>query len=64
MTGASVPGRWCSRRAGGGIGRVLLACVDDNLASIRMVEASGGRLEGVIDDPAGRGRLRRYWISR
>ena len=45
------------------IERVLLTCVEDNLASARIIEANGGRLEDVIDDPDGRGRLRRYWIS-
>jgi len=46
-----------------GIGRVLVTCQDDNLASARIIEANGGAVENVIADPAGRGRLRRYWIS-
>jgi predicted acetyltransferase len=33
------------------------------LASARIIEANGGALENVTCDPAGRGRLRRYWIS-
>jgi len=46
-----------------GLGRVLLTCDDRNLASARIIEANGGRLENVVADPAGRGALRRYWIS-
>jgi predicted acetyltransferase len=46
-----------------GIEHALATCKDDNLASARIIEANGGRLENVIDDPAGGGRTRRYWIS-
>jgi predicted acetyltransferase len=46
-----------------GIERVLVTCAGDHLASVRIIEANGGRLDSAIDDPAGRGRLRRYWIS-
>ena len=46
-----------------GLDRVLLTCDDRNLASARIIEANGGRLENVVADPAGRGALRRYWIS-
>jgi predicted acetyltransferase len=46
-----------------GIERVLVTCLQDNVASARVIEANGGELENVIDDPAGRGPLRRYWIS-
>ena len=46
-----------------GIERVLVTCLEDNIASARIIEANGGTLENVIDDPAGRGPLRRYWIS-
>jgi predicted acetyltransferase len=46
-----------------GIERALVTCKDDNLPSARIIEANGGRLENVIDDPAGRGRTRRYWIT-
>jgi predicted acetyltransferase len=46
-----------------GIERALVTCKDDNAASARIIEANGGRLENVIDDPAGgEGRTRRYWI--
>ena len=43
--------------------RVLITCLQDNVASARIIEANGGELENVTDDPAGRGPLRRYWIS-
>jgi predicted acetyltransferase len=46
-----------------GIDRALVTCDDENVASARIIEANGGVLENVIDDPAGHGRLRRYWIS-
>jgi predicted acetyltransferase len=46
-----------------GIGRVLVTCQEDNLASARIIEANGGVLENVIHHPSGHGRLRRYWIS-
>lgn len=46
-----------------GVERALLTCLEDNSASARIIEANGGRLENVIADPSGRGRLRRYWID-
>jgi predicted acetyltransferase len=46
-----------------GLERVLLTCLEDNVASARIIEANGGELENVIRHPVGRGRLRRYWIS-
>ena len=46
-----------------GLPRVLLTCLQDNVASARIIEANGGDLENVIADPAGRGPLRRYWIA-
>ncbi|MGH6895874.1 MAG: GNAT family N-acetyltransferase [Geminicoccaceae bacterium] len=46
-----------------GLERVLLTCLQDNVASARIIEANGGELENVIDGPGGRGPLRRYWIS-
>lgn len=45
------------------IRRVLLTCLDDNIASARIIEANGGELENVIEHPSGRGRVRRYWIT-
>jgi predicted acetyltransferase len=46
-----------------GLERVLITCLQDNLASARIIEANGGKLDNIIKDPAGRGSLRRYWIS-
>jgi predicted acetyltransferase len=46
-----------------GIERALITCMQDNVASARIIEANGGVLENVIDHPAGRGPLRRYWIT-
>ena len=46
-----------------GLRRVLITCLQDNVASARIIEANGGALENVIADPAGRGPLRRYWIA-
>jgi predicted acetyltransferase len=46
-----------------GLGRVLVTCLESNPASARIIEANGGVLENAIDDPAGRGRVRRYWIE-
>jgi predicted acetyltransferase len=46
-----------------GLTRVLVTCLEDNLASARIIEANGGKLENVIEDPGGRGPLRRYWIA-
>jgi predicted acetyltransferase len=39
-----------------GIERALVTCDDDNVASIRVIEAAGGELEDV------RGVKRRYWV--
>lgn len=46
-----------------GLDRVLVTCLESNVASARIIEANGGALENVIADPAGRGPLRRYWID-
>jgi predicted acetyltransferase len=46
-----------------GIERVLVTCLDRNIASARIIEANGGRLENVIVAPSGNGPLRRYWIT-
>ena len=45
-----------------GIERVLVTCLDRNIASARIIEANGGRLENLIAAPSGHGALRRYWI--
>jgi predicted acetyltransferase len=46
-----------------GIKRALVTCLESNIASARIIEANGGVLEDARDDPAGRGKLRRYWIT-
>ncbi len=46
-----------------GIERALVTCLDRNTASARVIEANGGQLENVIDDPRGIGLSRRYWID-
>jgi catechol 2,3-dioxygenase-like lactoylglutathione lyase family enzyme len=43
--------------------RALVTCLESNVASARIIEANGGVLEDARDDPAGRGKLRRYWIA-
>ena len=44
-----------------GLGRVLLTCEVDNVASRRTIERHGGVLEDLRDTEIG--RLRRYWIN-
>ncbi len=44
-----------------GLDRVLITCVDDNIASARTIERHGGVLQDVRDTDDG--RLRRYWID-
>ena len=44
-----------------GLERALLVCMDDNTASIKTIERSGGVLDSTVDD--GHGLVRRYWIS-
>jgi predicted acetyltransferase len=43
--------------------RILITCLDANIASARIIEANGGVLEDIIPDPFGRGPKRRYWID-
>ena len=43
------------------VDRVLVPCMEDNIASARTIERCGGVLEGVRDTP--HGMVRRYWIS-
>lgn len=48
-----------------GISAFLLTCRDDNVGSIRIIEAAGGVLENVVAHPDIPGKtLRRYWINR
>ena len=44
-----------------GLGRVLIVCRDDNVASGRVIEHNGGLLENVRDTESG--RIRRYWVA-
>ena len=46
-----------------GLGRVLLTCADENLASARVIERNGGVLEAVLPNPERGGCYRRYWIA-
>jgi len=46
-----------------GIGRAILTCADTNLASAKVIERNGGRLEAVLPDPDQNGSFRRYWIE-
>ncbi len=45
-----------------GIDRVLVTCDDDNIGSIKTIEACGGVLEDVVKAEEGKPR-RRYWID-
>lgn len=48
----------------GGLERLLLTCADDNIGSIKVIEANGGQLRDVIAHPRQPGVLaRRYWIA-
>ncbi len=48
-----------------GLSRFLLTCRDDNVGSIRIIEAAGGVLEDVTPHPTIPGAMnRRYWITR
>ncbi|GIF66769.1 GNAT family N-acetyltransferase [Asanoa ishikariensis] len=44
-----------------GLDRVLIPCLEDNIASARTIERNGGVLEGIRD--TGEVKVRRYWIS-
>jgi predicted acetyltransferase len=46
-----------------GIEHALITCYDHNIGSIKVIEANGGVLENIIDDPRGGGKSRRYWID-
>jgi predicted acetyltransferase len=45
-----------------GVGRVLLTCDDDNVGSIAVIEANGGRLDGEMPY-AGTPAMRRDWVD-
>ena len=46
-----------------GVGRVLVACHEDNLASARVIERCGGVLEEMVDFGRGVADMRRYAIA-
>jgi predicted acetyltransferase len=46
-----------------GVKRALVTCYDKNVGSAKIIEANGGVLENLIDDPRGGGKSRRYWIG-
>ena len=45
-----------------GVDDVLLTCDEDNVGSARVIERCGGEFEGLVDDPRGGQRKRRYWF--
>lgn len=45
-----------------GVDKVLLTCDDTNLASVRVIEKNGGRLENRVEKSNGT-LTRRYWIG-
>ena len=46
-----------------GVDRVLVTCNDDNIGSIKAIEACGGRLENVVPKESSTVLIRRYWID-
>ncbi|MEM9627657.1 MAG: GNAT family N-acetyltransferase [Pseudomonadota bacterium] len=46
-----------------GVEKALVTCYDYNIGSARIIEANGGVLANLIDDPRGGGKSRRYWID-
>ena len=47
-----------------GLDRVLITCLDKNIASARTIESCGGKLESLVfDNENHRANLRRYWIT-
>ncbi len=46
-----------------GVGRFLVTCDDDNVASIRTIEKNGGILENTVSGPDLEKPKRRYWID-
>jgi predicted acetyltransferase len=54
-------GRMLDEARGIGLGRVLITCAADNVASARTIEHHGGVLEDVRDTELG--LVRRYWVE-
>jgi len=46
-----------------GLNRALVTCADDNIASIRTIEANGGALENKITSAGSDEITRRYWFE-
>jgi predicted acetyltransferase len=46
-----------------GIDRVLVTCDDDNIGSIKAIEACGGVLDNIVQARTSTARHRRYWIG-
>lgn len=46
-----------------GVTKVLLTCDDNNLGSIKTIEANGGQLENTVASGDGKPLKRRYWID-
>ncbi len=47
-----------------GVGDILILCEADNIGSIKIIEAAGGKLEGTAPHRDFSGRMiRRYWIK-
>jgi len=46
-----------------GADRVLVTCDDDNIGSIKTIEACGGKLDSVRPAEPGHGAIRRYLID-
>lgn len=46
-----------------GIDRLLVTCDEDNVASRRVIEKTGGWLENVLKEPGTTVRKKRYWIE-
>lgn len=46
-----------------GIDRVLITCDDDNLASSRVIETCGGKLDSMLPAEPGTPAVRSYWID-
>lgn len=45
------------------LGKVLITCDDDNIASKRIIENNGGIFESQILKEENQKQLRRYWIA-
>ncbi len=46
-----------------GLVKVLITCDDNNIGSIKIIEANGGILENILDTKGVKHKTRRYWIN-